>query len=282
MKRKVKWLIGTLAVGMVGILADALFLEKYFFEVKIFDIGNRGSHKRIKLVLLTDLHFRYKLWPHFKKLAARVNELQPELILITGDSLDSSGELKPLDLFFSLLGPNIQKVAVPGNHDHKADENLDSLKAVYQKHNCDFLVNESKVYHLCNERIVVTGLDDFIEGNSRFRHATIGLGKENHHFLLLHSPLQQERVREELEKINKGRSAEKQLNIRYIFAGHNHGGQVRLFNFVPVLPVRSGNYINGWYNNQLPFLYVSKGFGTSTIPIRFGARSELIVFNYWV
>lgn len=283
MKRENKeWMVAGLATIALGLLADALFFEKYFFQIKRFDIGNKGSSKKIKLVLLTDLHFRKTLWPYYRRLAEKVNQLQSDLILITGDSLDSSGKTAPMNHFFDLLDQRIQKVAIPGNHDHKADNDLSSIKKVYQRHNCHFLVNESKAYTICGEQIMITGLDDFIEGESRFAEAVKEVGEEQHHLLLVHSPLQQEVVRDKINKINKERDPSSQLNISYIFAGHNHGGQVRLPGWVPVLPEKSGNYINGWYSKNRPYLYVSKGFGTSTVPFRFGARAEVTVFNYCV
>lgn len=284
MKRKyMKWFLGTIAVGAAGLLLlDALVLEKYFFKVKVFDIGTKGRSKKLKLVLLTDLHIKKSLLPHYRKLAAKVNQLQPDIIMITGDTLDSTGKLQPMDEFFELLQPQIKRVAIPGNNDYKADRSLRHIKAVYEKHHVDFLVNESKAYILHNTRIIVTGLDDFIEGESHFKAAVKDVGREEHHFLLIHSPLQQEAVKEKMAEINKGRNASDQLHIRYIFAGHTHGGQIRLPGYVPVLPGMSGDYVNGWYNESAPYLYVSRGFGTTAIPLRFDARSEVTLFNYHV
>jgi predicted MPP superfamily phosphohydrolase len=281
-KKNKQWIVAGLATAALGLLADAMFFEKYFFQIKHFDIGNKGSGKSIKLVLLTDLHFRSILWPYYRRLARKVNQLQPDLVLITGDSLDSSGRTPPMNHFFDLLDQGVQKVAIPGNHDHKADNDLSSIKKVYKNHNCDFLVNESKAYLLDGERVMITGLDDFIEGESRFAEAVKEVGEEKFHILLVHSPLQQEMVRDKIRKINEERDPSNQLNISYIFAGHNHGGQIRLPGWVPVLPVKSGDYVDGWYNKSSPYLYVSKGFGTSTVPFRFGARAEVTVFNYYV
>lgn len=270
-------------MGAAGLLLlDALFLEKYFFKVKVFDIGNKGSRKKLKLVLLTDLHLKHILFPYYRKLADRVNQLQPDLILITGDTLDSTGEVKLMDEFLSLLRQDTKKVAIPGNNDYKADRSLEEVKRAYEKHNCDFLVNESKAYKLQGTRLMVTGLDDFIEGESHFKAAVKNVGREEHHLLLVHSPLQQERAKEKMDEINRERSAAEALNIRYIFAGHTHGGQVRLPGYVPFLPGMAGGYVNGWYNDIPPYLYVSKGFGTTAVPLRFDARSEVTVFNYFV
>ncbi|WP_347156858.1 metallophosphoesterase [Pontibacter chitinilyticus] len=278
-----KWLAGAVAFGAAAALLDALFLEKYFFEVKTFNIGlPEGSGKKLKLILLTDLHFKHHLWPPYRKLARKVNALEPDLLLITGDTLDSSGNTMPMAKFFRLLDEKVQKVAIPGNNDYRADKSLQSLKEVYRQHHCDFLINESKAYTLRGERIMVTGMDDFIEGKCRLRKAVQHVGREAHHLLLVHSPLQQEPVLAETARINHERAPEEQLKFDYIFAGHNHGGQVRLPGYVPVLPNKSGDYINGWYNSSPPYLYLSKGFGTSSVPFRFDARSEVTFFNYYV
>ena len=70
-----------------------------------------------------------------------------------------------------------------------------------------------------------------------------------------------------------------QLKIDFILSGHTHGGHVNILGFAPFTPRGSGRYIGGWYKDQNPILYVSKGIGTSVIPFRFGARAEVAVFT---
>ena len=41
-------------------------------------------------------------------------------------------------------------------------------------------------------------------------------------------------------------------------------------------PKGSGKYLKGWYDKSNPKMYVSKGIGTSVIPIRLGARAEMV------
>lgn len=281
-KKMLQWSLGAALAGISYALLDAMLLEKYFFNVKSFDIGPKNGPKKLRLLLLTDLHLRNSLELYHNRLARKINELAPDLLMITGDTLDTAGKAGPMDTFFGKLTHGIQKVAIPGNHDRKATANLTTIKEVYQQHNCDFLVNESKSYELNGERLMVSGLDDFIEGQDCFMEATKEVGREENHLLLLHSPLQQELARNKMKVINESRPREKQLNIRYIFAGHSHGGQVRFFGKAPVLPERNGSYVNGWYNEEPPYLYVSKGFGTTAVPFRFGARAEVILFNYFV
>jgi len=70
------------------------------------------------------------------------------------------------------------------------------------------------------------------------------------------------------------------MPIDLILSGHTHGGQVKLLGFIPYLPQGSGKYVSGWYLDQHKQLYVSKGIGTSILPIRFGARAEISIFNF--
>lgn len=70
--------------------------------------------------------------------------------------------------------------------------------------------------------------------------------------MLLPSSLQQEAAIRQIKRHNDGREKPNQLRVNYVFAGHNHGGQVRLPGYVPYLPNKSGRYVNGWYNQGPP------------------------------
>lgn len=272
--------LGILA-GAGLVLLDAVFLEQYFFRIKQFDIGIKGGRKKRRLLLLTDLHLKKQFWPFHARLAERINKLNPHLLLISGDLLDANGTLQMMHAFLSRINKKIPKVAILGNHDHRAHVSNSIIEQIYNRYNCQLLVNGSKAFELDGVRMMVTGLDDFIEGDHNFVEAVKDVRREEHHLLLVHSPLQQEEALADMKRINKERPKEEGLNISYIFAGHNHGGQVRFLGYTPVLPEMSGNYVNGWYNQQFPLLYVSKGFGTTSLPFRFGARSEITLFNYY-
>jgi predicted MPP superfamily phosphohydrolase len=277
-----RWGLGLLGMAIIAILTDALFLEKYFFKIKQFWIGKKGTQKRLKLLLLTDIHLVSHLRPYHIKLAHKINTINPDLLLIAGDIIDESGKLQPAKHFFALVNKHIPKLSICGNHDHKSEVSISALKELLAQNNGQLLINETRQVLLHGEVLTITGVDDFIEGHSDLTHALSGIGAEKHHLLMIHSPLQQELIQKELQDINKVRSTSDKVNFQYIFAGHTHGGQIRLGKIVPVLPEQSGHYINGWYNKQRPYLFVSKGFGTSTIPFRFGARSEIILFHYGV
>ena len=62
-------------------------------------------------------------------------------------------------------------------------------------------------------------------------------------------------------------------------SGHTHGGQVTLFGRPFWTPRGSGRFVAGWYETPSCRLYVSRGVGMSILPIRFGARPEVAVFE---
>ena len=67
-----------------------------------------------------------------------------------------------------------------------------------------------------------------------------------------------------------------------ILSGHTHGGQIAPGGFPLITPPGSGNYVSGWYCDNGPPMYVSRGIGTSLLPLRLGSPPELIVLDWQV
>src|SRR4051812_3619139 len=93
MQRKwIKWGLGASIIGMVPVMIESFMLEKYFFETRAFNIGNGNGTGKLKMLLLSDLHLQRRLWPHHIRIARKVNELNPDIIILTGDILDTFGK----------------------------------------------------------------------------------------------------------------------------------------------------------------------------------------------
>ncbi|MDQ3276849.1 MAG: metallophosphoesterase [Bacteroidota bacterium] len=273
---------GLALAAAVVLLVDAWWGEKFFFRTKRFRIGKEVSKNKVRIVLLSDLHFKKMFWPFHRKLVQKVKALHPDLILITGDLIDEHGTPAPASRFLHHLQNLCPLFVIPGNHDNKNRVSQHTLRKVVERAGGRLLADKTVRVRIDGVSFTISGLEDFIEEESRFAVAVRGIGREENHLLLVHSPLQQEEALQELETINAERPESRQINLQYIFAGHTHGGQVRLKPFIPFLPLKSGGYVKGWYNGEKPFLYVSKGFGTSTLPFRFGARAEITVLEYGV
>jgi uncharacterized protein len=66
-----------------------------------------------------------------------------------------------------------------------------------------------------------------------------------------------------------------------VLSGHTHGGQVAPFGLATILPRGCGRYVAGWYRDEGgPPMYVSRGIGTSLVPVRIGATPELVVIDW--
>jgi uncharacterized protein len=255
-------------VGLVCV--DAFWAEKFFIETKEFFLGKSNENTTdIKVVQVSDLHLQ-KLDYQLKRLAEQLNELKPDLILFTGDTVEDPKNLHVLDKFLKLINKEIKKVAILGNWEYWGEINLEDLKYIYADNNCDLLVNESKQYSFRNKTISITGVDDYIGGNANIELALKTFSKSDFHVVLNHCPKYSDTISD---------SVPKNIPIDFILSGHTHGGQINLFGLVLFKPQGSGKYLKGWYKDDHKNLYVSKGIGTSIWPIRFMARSEIAVFN---
>jgi len=250
-------------------IADAFWIEKFFIESNEFYMG-RATKKttNLKVVQLSDLHL-HSINYQLIQLTKKLNKLKPDLILITGDSLDNAKNI-PLNDFLKLIDHSIKKVAILGNREHDAKVNLIELEQVYNDNNADLLINQSQKYTFPNKTISITGVDDYVRNKADFSKAIKEYKPSDHHIILNHCP----EYSDDISKIMN-----KDLPVDFILSGHTHGGQINVLGYCPFLPAGSGQYLNGWYKNRTPQLYVSIGIGTSNLPIRFGARAEMAIFH---
>ena len=67
-----------------------------------------------------------------------------------------------------------------------------------------------------------------------------------------------------------------------MLSGDTHGGQVPLPGWLWRLVgyAKNAEYNQGFFRRAENTLYVSRGIGTSHVPIRIGRRPELVVFHF--
>ncbi|PHS06375.1 MAG: metallophosphoesterase [Kordia sp.] len=246
------------------VLLDSFWFEKYVIDWTYFDISKYEKNK-IKIIQITDLHFD-ELKNFHKSIAKKINLLKPDLIFITGDSVDKNENIDSLNKFLELIDKSIQKFAITGNWEYWGNINLTKLKDVYSKNNCELLINENRTITIHNREISIIGIDDFVGGDADFKKAVEDLKQTDTNIVLSHCPEHRDIISKE-----KGN-----LNIDLVLSGHTHGGQITFFGFAPFKPQGSGKYLKGWYKETEPKMYISKGVGTSILPIRFCARAEMV------
>ncbi len=252
-------------LGVIGLMIlDVLWFEKYVIDWNYFDIAQSGNNK-IKILQVSDLHLD-KLRGFHKSIARKVNKKNPDLLLITGDSVDATEKIDVLDQFLGLIDDEITKYAITGNWEYWGQVDLKQLDDVYSRHNCQLLINQSQTVHIKDRSLAIIGIDDLVGGNADFRKATQELRFVDTNIVLSHCPQHRDIIMQE-----KG-----DMYIDLILSGHTHGGQITFLGLVPFKPQGSGRYLKGWYTDEEPKMYISRGIGTSILPIRFGARAEMV------
>lgn len=277
-RRRFLTLLGGL--GLSAVAADALYLEPHGLEVTRHPIGERRgpAERLLTVVQLTDFHLR-RMGSHEERIARAVNGLRPDVVVFTGDIVENAGGLVPLARFLGLLDRSVAKYAIYGNWEHKGEVSPTRLAEVYRQGNGRLLVDETVVHRHRGTECLITGLDDTASGWPDINRALAGVAPRKNHLLLCHRP----GYRDQLTSPGPGgMSAEnrRKFTIQYMLAGHTHGGQVTFFGFAPYLPEGSGRYLRGWYGDAPPRLYVSRGLGTTSLPIRFMATPELACFQW--
>ncbi len=254
-------------LGSIGLLiTDAFWFERYFVEWNTFDL-NEDHSRGVKILQLSDLHLK-SIKSFHRQLASKINQLNPDLIIFSGDAIDKGKNLNVLDNFLSRIDRTIPKYASTGNWEYWGNVDLVKLKSIYEKHGALLLINQNKSIEIRGKKVTIIGVDDFVGGKPDFRKSIYKMERSDKNIVISHCP-------EHFDHILKEKG---DLSIDLVLSGHTHGGQVNLFGFVPFKPVGSGKYLKGWYNQGDSKLYVSKGVGTSILPFRFGSRAEVTIF----
>lgn len=258
-----------LILAIVGLFVlDAFWFEKYIIDWNSFDISNRNDDK-IKVIQLSDLHLR-SIKSYHKSIAERINTEKPDAVLLTGDVITRHKHLPLLNSFLVLIDPKILKIAILGNKEYSGKVDLKLLQNTYEDHHGVLLINETHQLITQNRKINIISVDDYVWGKPDFEKSVQGIDQSLDAIILCHCPVYKEEIDRLLPKMN--------LKANLILSGHTHGGQIAFFGQPLFTPYGSGNYVKGWYENAVSKMFVSKGIGTTMLPIRFGARAEAAIF----
>lgn len=198
-------------MALLGLLLlDSFWFEKYIIEWNHFDIS-KGNDGKIKIIQISDLHFD-ELRSFHRSIAQKINLLQPDLLVFTGDTVDDNTRLEGLKKFLKLIDLSIVKFAITGNWEYWGGIDLNELKTVFESHNCTLLINEHRELIVKNRKLVIVGIDDYIGGNANFESAIDGIASPESVVVLTHCP----EHRDVIQRENKS------LKIDLVLSGHTH------------------------------------------------------------
>ncbi|GLO65840.1 MULTISPECIES: metallophosphoesterase [Oceanobacillus] len=229
-----------------------------------------AAFHNFKIIQFSDTHigFHYDL-DQFKELAIKINQLQPDLILFSGDLVDKPNQFYWDDRIVEILrSMNAEhgKYWIYGNHDH-GGYGTEIVKDIMEAGEFILLQNESVPISKDGSYFTLAGIDDVMLGKPDLNTALQNQQENDFTILLSHEP--------DFADITKNYPVQVQLS------GHSHGGQVR-FPFIGDLytPPYAEKYVQGKYELHQNFtLYVNSGIGTTRLPYRFLCKPELHMYE---
>jgi predicted MPP superfamily phosphohydrolase len=242
-------------------------------HVVVRDDSLAASFKGKVVVLMSDLHLDGK-GRLAGELLGILKTLKPDILFLTGDYVTWKGDYQSALSFMSDL-KDIQRVwAVLGDYDYSTTR--ESCLFCHEahsgkpnsRHSAHFLRNSWEVSGLGSSTFWIGGVDN--QGNAptaEIRELPVW-NRDITAIVLSHSPL----------AFDIFGSEERVL----ILAGDTHGGQNPLPSWFWRLMGydKNAKYEQGWFVEGKKKMYVSRGIGTSHIPIRIFRPPEVTVFHF--
>ena len=272
-KRVLFVVVFVLVVLIVWTLWGNTALEVNEYEV-VSDRIPQGF-EGFRIAQVSDLH-NAEFGEGNEKLIQLLSQTDPDIIVLTGDLIDSRHTDIEIALDFARQAIKLAPVYyVSGNHEARVRE-YEDLKMGLAEAGVVILENQNVQITREGESITLMGIDDpsfqedylFGDSESVARQAIDDLQNESEGYTILLSH------RPELFDLY----VETEMDL--VFSGHAHGGQFRLPFVGGLVAPNQGffpKYDAGIFSEGSTNMIVSKGVGNSIIPIRFNNRPEIIV-----
>lgn len=214
-----------------------------------------------RIVQISDLH-NAEFGKENKKLLENIRSCSPDIIVITGDLVDSNHTNVERAVAFVKEAVKIAPVYyVTGNHEYWLDpsENEQMMQGILAAGACD-LDDEAVRIEKGDSSFMLAGLDDQHLSDETLKNL-LQEQKNELSIVLAHEP----------QYLQNYANAGADL----VLTGHAHGGQIRLPFVGGIVAPDQGflpEYTSGQYNSTDTEMIVSRGLGNSIIPVR--------LFNY--
>lgn len=214
-----------------------------------------------RIVQISDLH-NAAFGKENKKLLETIRSCSPDIIIITGDLVDSNHTNVERAVAFVKEAVKIAPVYyVTGNHEYWLDplENEQMMQGILAAGAYD-LDDEAVRIEKGDSSFLLVGLDDQHLSDETLKNL-LQEQKNELSIVLAHEP----------QYLQNYANAEADL----VLTGHAHGGQIRLPFVGGIVAPDQGflpEYTSGQYNSADTEMIVSRGLGNSIIPVR--------LFNY--
>lgn len=251
-------------VVIVSILVSGYaFYQGYKMpKVKEVFIYSDKINDNLRIAQISDLHItRATPLKRIKQIVNQVNMLNPDVIVLTGDTIDDNVVLieDHLSVLKELSAP-FGVYSIMGNHEFYND--IYASKRELDNHGLKFLFNGG--FHVGNNNVFIAGIPDLTTMYERVNlwRTLSSSEKKDYKILLSHSPII-------VDSLSKGL-------VDMVLSGHTHGGQIFPFH---LLVKQANQYLAGEYTVNDTKLIVSRGAGTWGPQMRLFAPSDIVIIN---
>jgi len=256
------------------LLIYAGFIEPNWVQVTRVEVPIAGLPEQFdgfRIVQLSDFHFsraKVNLPSFFRRVAAMTNQLQPDVVVVTGDLMSNpNGGKTQAPPFFSLLRSKHGAYVVWGNWDQGFPRTRAYLRERMGPSGVTFLENEAAPIEVGGARIWLLGVPYCIQPAGFTRFTLLDAANKGYRgeptILLSHSAsIWTEAAKE---------------GVALVLSGHTHGGQVWLPLVTRLVWTRPPNppIYRGFADLKGTKIYINRGIGVSNVPFRFLSRPEI-------
>ena len=260
-----RWTLLPLAFALSGLVGYGFYVEPRSLATPEIEVRLDGLPVALdgtRLALVSDIH----AGPHFgpndmTRVVEAVNAARPDLVVLLGDFVARQpSEFELVAASASQLRAPLGLYAVLGNHDYWRDPQR--IVEPLERAGIQLLRNRGTPIERNGARLWLAGLEDLRQGRPNLNAALTDARPDDFTIVLAHNPMLIRQV--------------EQRGLPLLLAGHTHGGQVQLPLIGPlILPIPDRTLSEGLLNRGRTQLYVTRGVGVGTPPVRLGARPEV-------
>ena len=265
-----------LILVLISICAGTYYYARYVgttgLVIKEYSVINEKipeSFHGFKIVQFSDTHYGMTTFnDELKNMVSKINILNPDIVVFTGDLVDyhynlNDDEKNDIISILSEIDASLGVYAITGNHDQNV-----SYEGILSGSNITLLKNKYEyIYNGTSEKIMLIGLDDYLEGTLDLDAAFSYEDDTSYKILLAHEP----DVYDKLTKVPD-----------LMLAGHSHNGQVR----IPLAgaiykTIGAKKYYDPEYSLGDTKMYISGGVGTSKYKVRLFDRPSISLYRLY-
>ena len=257
-------------ISVLMVLLGFFYYENSYLVVSTYTMESEKLAKEFdgyKIVQISDFH-NASFGVKNKRLLKKIRNEKPDMLVITGDFVDSNRVNISVAVDFVEEAVKICPVYyVTGNHERSLPET--QRKELFEKleqAGVVLLLDKTEEIRRGDASFTLIGLDDSSIYDNTLLKLTEEIEEEQFRLVLAHEP-------QAIRHYALG-------GADLVFCGHAHGGQFRIPFIGPVYAPGQGFFpklTNGEHESGDTKMIISRGLGNSVIPVRLFNNPEIVV-----